>query len=94
MERRALREGGDLFVRRITPELFDALRALRVQLGLLRALLHVLELDDVAVGHIAVVGALREEEEVAVAVRQFEFRACDELRRVTNCGRCPISHWK
>ena len=46
---RTFRERGNLFVPRVTLQLRDALLALRVQLRLLRALLDVLELDDVTV---------------------------------------------
>ena len=49
MQSRILREGGNLLVLRIVLELRNALLALRVKLRLLRALLDVLELDDVAV---------------------------------------------
>ena len=67
MEGGALRERGDLPVLRVRLQLRDALLALRLQLLLLRALLQVLELDDVAVWNIAVVRAFREQEEIAVA---------------------------
>ena len=53
---------------RVRLQLRDALLALRVKLHLLRTLLEVLELDDVAIRHVAVVVTLRKEEEVAVVV--------------------------
>ena len=73
VERRPLREFGDEPIRRVARELGDALLGLRRKFRFRSSLLRLLELDDVAVAHVAVVDALREKAEVAVAAREFHF---------------------
>ena len=67
VESSSLGKGRNFLVFCVALQLRNPLLALRLQLLLLRALLQVLELDDVAVRNVAVVRAFREQEEIAVA---------------------------
>ena len=63
MQGRALRKGGHLLVFGVILKLLDTFCALRFKFSLLSAIRDVLELDDVTVRYVAVVIALREQEE-------------------------------
>ena len=67
VESSSLGKGRNFLVFCVALQLRNPLLALRLQLLLLRALLQVLELDDVAVWNVAVGRAFREQEEIAVA---------------------------
>jgi len=84
VESSSLGKGRNFLVFCAALQLRNPLLALRLQLLLLRALLQVLELDDVAVWNVAVVRAFREQEEIAVAVRHLQLGARDELRKVSH----------